>query len=72
MNVKNVDREIKRLKSISAQHSALKEIIRIRVLGFGWSNFAHPWSKNGILYSPQELTIHLKSIIKVEKMYYSK
>ena len=67
MNVKDVDREIKKLKSVSAKLSALKENIRIRVIGFGWSNFAHPWSKNGIAYSPQELGVHLKSIIKAEK-----
>ena len=67
MNVKDVNREMKKLKSVSAKLSALKENIRIRVLGFGWSHFAHPWSKNGIVYSPDELALHLKTIIKAEK-----
>ena len=67
MNVKDINREMKKLKSVSAKLSALKENIRIRVLGFGWSHFAHPWSKNGIVYSPEELALHLKTIIKAEK-----
>ena len=41
--------------------------MRIRVLGFGWSEFSHPWSKNGVEYSPQELYKHLKGIISDEK-----
>ena len=48
MNVKDVDREVKKLKSKAKQIWALKENIRIRVIGFGWSEFAHPWSKNGV------------------------
>ena len=45
----------------------MKENIRIRVKGFGWSDLSHPWSKNGVAYTPQELGKHLKKIIKIEK-----
>ena len=69
MNVKDVDKELEKHKSMSAQLWAVKENIRIRVLGFGWNDFAHPWSKNGIAYSPKELGQHLKLIIKAEKTH---
>lgn len=39
----------------------------IRVIGFNWSQFQHPWSKNGIAYSPNELACHLKVILKAER-----
>ena len=64
MNVKDVDKELKRHNSMSAQLWAVKENIQIRVLGFGWSDFAHPWSNNGVAYSLKELGQHLKLIIK--------
>ena len=69
MNVKDADKELKKHNNMSAQLWSLKENIRIRVLGFGWSDFAHPWSKNGIAYSPKELGHHLKLIIKAEKTH---
>ena len=47
MNTKDVDKELKKHKSMSAKLWAAKENVRIRVLGFGWSDFAHPWSKMG-------------------------
>ena len=34
---------------------------------FRWSDFAHPWPKNGVAFSPKELGQHLKLIIKAEK-----
>jgi hypothetical protein len=34
-----------------------KEQIRINVLGFGWKDLHHPWSKDGVDYSPEELII---------------
>ena len=67
MKVSDVDKELKNLKSKSAKLWALKENIRIRVIGFGWNEFSHQWSKNGIEYSPKELGEHLKKIIKAEK-----
>ena len=67
MNVKDVDKELKKLNSKAKKIWALKENIRIRVVGFGWSEFAHPWSKNGVEYSTQELGKHLKGIIRDEK-----
>ena len=67
MKVSDVDKELKKLKSKSAKLWALKENIRIRVIGLGWNEFSHPWSKNGIEYSPNELAEHLKKIIKAEK-----
>ena len=52
MNVKDVDKEVKKLKSKAKQIWALKENIRIRVLGFGWSELAHPLFRNVVKYSP--------------------
>ena len=42
-----VDHEPQKLKSKSAKLYALKEDIRIRILGLGWSNFSMTWSKYG-------------------------
>ena len=42
-----VDRELQKLKSKSAKLYALKENIRIRVIGLGWSEFSMTWSKDG-------------------------
>ena len=39
--------ELKRLGSKSAKLGALKDNIKIRVLGLGWSDLATPQSRNG-------------------------
>ena len=40
MNEKDVDKELKKLKSVSAKLWAVKENIRIRVKGFGTADFS--------------------------------
>ena len=42
-------------------------MIRIRVIGFGWKDLSHPWSKNGKEYSPDELLEHLVETIIPEQ-----
>ena len=32
---------------------------KIRVKGFGWADLHHPWSENGVEFSPEELLTHL-------------
>ena len=44
---RQVDAELKKLKSESAKKEALKDQIRIRVLGLGWDDCHHPWSIGG-------------------------
>ena len=39
--------------------NAVKEQIRIRVKGFGWSDLHHPWSEGGKDHSPDILLKHL-------------
>ena len=36
-------------------------------MGFSWTEFAPVWSKNGVKYTPSELSTHLKKITKYEK-----
>ena len=52
------------LKSISSQEHALRKTIIIIVAGFGWTEFSHVWSKNGVKYAPSELALHLKKVIR--------
>jgi hypothetical protein len=53
-----------KLNSRAARMDAVKEQIRIRVIGFGWKDLHHPWSKNGREFTPEELFDHLiKNII---------
>jgi hypothetical protein len=49
----------KKLNSRAAKLEAVKEQIRIRVIGFGWKDLHHPWSKNGVDYTPDQLLSHL-------------
>ena len=58
-----VDRELAKLKSKASQLEALKENIRMRVLGFTWPDLATAWSKDGKEFSPEHLAAHLKMII---------
>ena len=55
--------EYGKLKSASAKLEALKEQIRIRVLGLGWSDLACAWSKDGTAFSSADLFSHLNTII---------
>lgn len=55
----HAQRAFNNLSSTAARLNAVKEQIRIRVIGFGWNNLHHPWSKNGVHYSPADLLKHL-------------
>jgi hypothetical protein len=52
-------KEFSKLRSKTAKLDAVKEQIRIRVVGFGWDDLHHPWSKGGVDYSPEDLRDHL-------------
>ena len=62
-----VDCELKKLKSKSAKLNALKENIRMCVLGLEWKDLSIPWSKQGKILTVNQLTTHLKSIILQQK-----
>lgn len=59
--------QFKKLTSNSAKLNAVKEQIRIRVLGFGWNDLHHPWSKDGVAYTPQQLLDYLVDVILPEE-----
>ena len=65
---KQVDAELRNIKSVSGKKEALKDQIRMRVLGLGWEDCHHAWSHGGTDYTPKELADHLKDgIIKKHK-----
>ena len=64
---RDVDRGLKNLKSNTAKINALKENIRMRVLGLGWTDLSTPWSKNGEYLTTKQLADHLKMIIKHQR-----
>lgn len=66
-NLSIVSKMLGRLKSESAKLEALKENIRMRVIGLGWKQFAITWSYKGAKRSVSELAAHLKMIIREEK-----
>ena len=51
----------------SAKVEALKENIRMRVLGLGWKQFSITWSQKGVRRSVDDLAMHLKMIIREER-----
>ena len=51
--------EFLKLKSKTAKLDAVKEQIKIRVLGFGWDDLHIPWSSSGIHQSPEQLLTYL-------------
>jgi hypothetical protein len=55
------------LKSESAKLKALKENIRMRVIGLGWKQFTITWSHRGAKQLVEELAAHLRMIIREEK-----
>ena len=67
MTVPSVDRELRKLQSKSSKITALKDNIRIRVLGLGWVDLATPWSRNGKDLTVDQLGDHLKLIIKEQR-----
>ncbi len=60
----DVNRGLRKLTSKSAKLEAVKENIRMRVVGLGWDDCRTAWSKNGKEYTPDELAQHLKNIIR--------
>ena len=66
-NLSIVSKMLGRLKSESAKLEALKENIRMRVIGLGWKQFAITWSYKGAKRSVSKLAAHLKMIIREEK-----
>ena len=58
-----LNRELGKITSKKSKIDALKENIRMRVLGLGWSDMATPWSRNGKMLTVAELSAHLKLII---------
>ena len=55
--------EYGKLNSTAAKLEALKEQIRIRVLGLGWKDLACAWSAEGKAFPPAQLFAHLNTII---------
>ena len=58
-----VDEMLGKLRSKTAKLEELKEQIRMRVLGLGWEDLHHPWSKDGKEFSVDDLASHLKDKI---------
>ena len=59
----DVRREFSKLESESARKEAVKEQIRIRVIGFGWTDVKTAWSKGGVDYSAEHLRDHLLTVV---------
>jgi hypothetical protein len=58
-----VDHELKAITSQNAKWEALKDQIRMRVLGLGWEDCHHPWPSGGVVFMPQQLATQLKNNI---------
>lgn len=58
-----VSHNIEKLTTKKSKYDALKTNILIRVKGFGWEWCKHPWSKDGRLFTIEELSTHLVSIL---------
>ena len=46
-----------------SRHSDVKSVVKI-VIGFGWKDLHHPWSKNGKVYTADELFKYLVDILQ--------
>ena len=55
--------EFEKITSTSGQVAAVKDQIRIRVLGFGWDDLHCAWSKDGVDKSPEQLLHYLTDTI---------
>jgi len=60
-------REYNKLEGHTAKLNAVKDQIRIRVIGFGWKDLHHPWSKNGKVYTADEPLKYLVDILVPEQ-----
>ena len=56
---KDAQKSFESLTSKAAKLEAVKEQIRIRVIGFGWKDLHHAWSNCGVEYPPEDLFRHL-------------
>ena len=65
--VREVSNGVKKLKTKKDKYEALKENIKIRVIGFGWDQFHQTWSKDGNPHSIEFLAEKLKDIIRKSK-----
>ena len=65
--VREVSNGVKKLNTKKDKYEALKENIKIRVIGFGWDQFHQAWSKDGNPYSIEFLAEKLKDIIRKSK-----
>ena len=62
-----VTRNLKKMTSEASKYEALKENIKIRVVGFNWTQFAITWSKKGRKRPIKELADRLRVIVAAEK-----
>ena len=62
-----VSREYNKLESHTAKLNAVKDQIRIRVIGFSWIDLHHPWLKDGKVYTAEELFKYLVDILVPEQ-----
>ena len=62
-----IDNKLRQITSISMRIEAMKEKIRIRVLGLGWEVCHHPWSAAGHEFTGKELAEYIKKLIKRDK-----
>jgi hypothetical protein len=58
-SVAKAKKAYKKLESNTARLNAIKEQIRIYVIGFGWKDLHHQWSKDGRAYTADELFKYL-------------
>jgi hypothetical protein len=65
--VAEAKRLFRSLSSNASKLEAVKEQIRIRVVGFGWKDLHHPWSEGGVAHSPETLLKHLVEVIIPEQ-----
>ncbi len=61
------NKEYKKLQSNTAKLNAVKLQIRIHVIGFGWKDLHHPWSKEGRAYTADELFKYLTDTLIPEQ-----
>ena len=62
-----IDNKLRQIISIRGRKEATKDQIIIRVLGFGWDNWNHPWYAAGHEFTGEELAEHIKKLMKREK-----
>ena len=64
---RDVHKNFNGLKSETAQREAMKEQIRIRVIGLGWKDLSHAWSQNGVAFAAVVLRDYLIKTILAEE-----